>query len=96
MLDHTEKFPKSERFRLAQRLENSAFNFYELLVKATRSKQKRNVLFQADAELEKLRLYTRMAYARKLINPDQYRFVIGLQVEIGKLLGGWVKKLSDR
>lgn len=61
LLDHTEKFPKSERFRLARRLEDSAFAFYELLIQATRTSQKRRVLIQADLELEKLRLYVRMA-----------------------------------
>ena len=29
LLNLTEKFPKSERFRLARRLEDTAFTFYE-------------------------------------------------------------------
>lgn len=34
LLLHTEKFPKSERFRLARRLEDTCFEFYELLIQS--------------------------------------------------------------
>ena len=95
LLEHTEKFPKSERFRLARRLEDSAFAFYETLIRATRSKQKRAVLLQADLELDKLRLYLRMAHARKLTNPQQYRFAAAAVIEIGRLLGGWLKTIPE-
>ena len=95
LLTHTEKFPKNERFRLARRLEDTAFEFYELLVKATRStRRKGDILLQADLVLDKLRLYTRLAQARKLTSPRQYRHASGMLVEIGKLLGGWMKTIS--
>lgn len=92
LLEHTEKFPKSERFRLARRLEDSAFTFYEMLIRAARSKQKRTVLLQADLELDKLRLYVRMAQARQLTNSRQYRYAAEALIEIGRLLGGWLKE----
>lgn len=96
LLDHTGKFPKSERFRMAKRLEDSVFSFYELLIEATRStKRKRQLLIQADVELEKLRLYIRMSQQRKLTNISQYHFAAGVLVEIGKLLGGWLKTVPE-
>jgi four helix bundle protein len=96
ILDHTEKFPKSERFRMAKRLEDAAFSFYELLIEATRStKRKRQLLIQADVQLEKLRLYARMSQQRRLTNISQYHFASGLLVEIGKLLGGWLKTVPE-
>jgi hypothetical protein len=91
LLEHTEKFPKSERFRLARRIEDTAFTFYEILIRATRTRQPRPVLLQADLELDKLRLYVRMAHARKLTNARQYRFAADALIEIGRLLGGWLK-----
>jgi len=95
LLQHTEKFPKSERFRMARRLEETAFEFYELLVKAARTKQdSRQILVEADLELEKLRLYTRLAQARKLTSIRQYQYAAGQMMEIGRLLGGWIKSLS--
>lgn len=96
LLQHTEKFPKSERFRLAKRLEDSVFAFYELLIEATRSsKRKRQLLIQADVQLEKLRLYVRMSQARKLTSLSQYHFASNAMIEIGKLLGGWLKTVPE-
>jgi hypothetical protein len=91
LLHHTEKFPKSERFRLAKRIEDSAFDFYEALIRAVKSSNKKRVLYQADLELDKLRLYVRLAHARQLTSHEQYGFAANALTEIGKLLGGWIK-----
>ena len=96
LLNHTESFPRSERFRMAKRLEDSAFRFYELLIEASRStRQKRSLLLAADLELEKLRLFVRLAQQRKLTKLAQYHFAAQSLVEIGKLLGGWMKSLPE-
>lgn len=94
LLNHTEKFPKSERFRLAKRLEDSAFAFYERLIEATRTtRRKKQVLYQADLELEKLRLFMRLSQRRNLTKLAQYRFAAEQLTEMGNLLGGWLKSL---
>ena len=96
LLQHTENFPKRERFRLARRLEDTAFEFYQLLIQAARStRRRRAVLLQADLVLDQLRLYTRLSQARKLTSPRQYRHASGLLVEIGKLLVGWLKTIPS-
>jgi hypothetical protein len=96
LLEHTEKFPKSERFRMGKKLEDCAFGFYELLIVATRStKKKRQMLIQADIELEKLRLYIRLSQRRKVTSLSQYHFAANSLVEIGKLLGGWLNAIPD-
>lgn len=96
LLNHTEKFPKSERFRLARRLEDAAFEFYELLIRATRtSRRKQAALLDADLVLDRLRLYVRLSHARGLFSGDQYAYAAKLLVEIGKLLGGWLKSLGE-
>ncbi len=96
LLEHTEKFPKSERFRMGKKLEECAFEFYELLIVATRStKRKRQVLVQADVELEKLRLYVRLSQQRKLTSLSQYHFAANSLIEIGKLLGGWLNAIPE-
>lgn len=93
LLNHTEKFPKSERFRMAKRLEDTAFEFYELLITAARSTaRRRQLLLQADLVLDKWRLYMRLSQARKLTTQAQYQYAAAALVEIGKLLGGWLKK----
>jgi hypothetical protein len=93
LLHHTEKFPKSERFRMAKRLEDTAFDFYELLITAARSTaRRRQLLLQADLILDKWRLYVRLSHARRLTTQPQYEYAAAALIEIGKLLGGWLKK----
>lgn len=92
LLQHTARFPKSERFRLAKRVEDSAFRFYDLIARATKSgDQRRSVLLEADLELDRLRLNVRLCVELKLLTTAQYEYAAGLLVEIGKLLGGWLK-----
>jgi len=96
LLNHTEKFPKSERFRLARRLEDAAFELYDQLVIAARHKRdRRRLLLQADLTLDRLRLYLRLSHARHLTAANQYQYAAGLLGEIGALLGGWLKTLSS-
>ncbi|NDJ76469.1 MAG: four helix bundle protein, partial [Chloroflexi bacterium] len=45
----------------------------------------------ADAHLNKLRLYLRLAYHWGWFNDGQYRHVSEMVAEIGRLLGGWLK-----
>lgn len=54
------KFPKEQRFVLAQHLLDDATELHELLIRARRIKSpdaRRDVLAQADGKLEQLRLY---------------------------------------
>lgn len=95
LLNHTEKFPKNERFRMARRIEDTAFQFYELLIQAVRSRRKQALLLQADLELDKLRLYIRLSQARGLTKENQYEYAAHSLVEIGRLLGGWIKSLPE-
>lgn len=94
-LNHTENYPKSERFRLAKRLEDSLFGFHECLLAATRPAQTRAALAQADLELDKARFYIRLSHARKLLDAKQYEYAVNALTEIGRLLGGWLKSLPS-
>ncbi len=92
LLQHTARFPKSERFRLAKRVEDSAFRFYDLIARATKSGDKRrSVLLEADLELDRLRLNVRLCVELKLLTTAQYEYAATALVEVGKLLGGWLK-----
>ena len=95
LLQHTARFPKSERFRMAKRVDDSAFRFYDLIARATKSGEKRrSVLLEADLELDRLRLNVRLCVELKLLNIAQYEHAAGQLVEIGKLLGWWLKTVS--
>lgn len=94
LLPATLKFPKAQRFVLAQRVQAAAFNFYEAITAAGVAPNKARHLEQADIELQRLRLYLRLAHQFAFLNTGQYEHVARMVVEIGKLLGGWRKKLA--
>jgi O6-methylguanine-DNA--protein-cysteine methyltransferase len=85
-------FPRHQRAGLARRLEDSALNFYERILEAGKSKSDPRLLRAADLELDKVRFYLRMSKDLKSISLGQYAHAAELVVEIGKLLGGWMKR----
>ena len=92
-LNHCDHYPKSERFRLSRRLEEGLFDFYELLMESARAADARSGLMRADLLLDKVRFYVRLCHARKLMDDRQYEFAVNSMLEIGRLLGGWLKSL---
>jgi len=103
---HTDKFPKNERFRLAKRIEDSAFYLHVLLMRAAqigqrkideKSHQRETIILylkEADLELKKMQFYFRITNQKHLTNTNQYEYVSAKLIEIGKLLGGWIKKVK--
>lgn len=72
---------------------DAALNFQEALfdAHATEGKSRYNYLGRADAHLNKLRLYLRLANRWQWLNAGQYEHVSRMIEEIGRLLGGWQK-----
>lgn len=91
LLDHTRKFPKYERFRLAKVIEEAAFAFHACLIAAARPENTRQHLRQADIELDKLRAYLRLALECRYTSRNQYGYAAQQTAELGRLLGGWLK-----
>ena len=96
LLQHTEKYPKSERFRMAKRLEDGAFLLHETLVEATKAAACEEKLKVADVVLIKLKLYVRLGHDRKLLSLSQYEHASRMLLEIGKLLGGWLRSCTSQ
>jgi hypothetical protein len=91
----TLKFPKSQRFLLAERLSKMALDFYDLILEAVmKPEEQTGNLLAADQLLAKIRLYVRLSYDLKCISLGQYEHAALRIDEIGRLLGGWVKKSS--
>jgi len=91
LLPHTEKFRKSQRFGLAKRVEDAAFNFQAQIIKARKVTGANRVetLILADVELDVLRITLRLCHDMQLVSAAQYEHVSKMLVEIGKLLGAW-------
>ncbi len=94
LLPQCEHFPKSQRFVVTQRLVGAALDFQEAVFEAnSRSGAPRlRHLEGADAHLNKLRLYLRLAHHWQWLSAGQYEHVSRSVASIGKLLGGWIKQ----
>lgn len=79
---------------MTKRLQDALLNFQERIIEANRVRGNARValLRQADGELDKVRLYLRLANRWTWLDDDQYRHVSLMVQEIGRMLGGWIKK----
>lgn len=91
LLPHTGKFPKSHRFSVAVRLENAILDFVEQTAIANTRQNKMPLLKQADEALVKARLLFRLSYELRFINLQSYEHGSGKLIELGRMLGGWIK-----
>jgi len=85
------KFPKSQRFVLGQRIENAILEIFEGIIEANQEKNKMPFLKKISVELDKLRILIRLSKDLKFISIRQYSFSAEKINEIGKMLGGWMK-----
>lgn len=95
LLPATLKYPREHRYALALRTQQAAFDFYELIVQARKTRHKRDLLIQADVKLEQVRLYLRLARDLNLLSVRQYEHVTRLGSEVGALLGDWLKRIGS-
>jgi len=91
LLPATVKFPRQQRFVLAEAVQRTALSFQETLIEAAHDPQPRPVLRRADVTLTKLRFYLRLCRDLELFSVKQYAHAARLVDEIGRLLGGWIK-----
>ncbi len=95
LLPLTIKFPKSQRFLLAEKIGKLALEFYDVILEAAVTRPvSMDFIPQADLLLNKLRLYLRLSYDLHCISISQYEFASKSMDEIGRLLGGWKAKIS--
>lgn len=94
LLPKSERFPKLYRSTVTQRLMDAALDFQEALLtaQAYRGKIRLRHLRAADAHLDKVRLYLRLAHEWRWLSLGQYQHVSRMVAEIGRLLGGWVQQ----
>jgi hypothetical protein len=87
-----EKFPRSQKFLLGDRIQSQGLAVLGYLIAATyRPAQRQRCLEEANLELEHLRFGLRLAKDLKHLDFARYEFAARSVDEIGKLVGGWLK-----
>ena len=96
LLERVDSFPKNQRFVFGQRLADRTLNILEVLVNATYSPRKAELLARANRDIEVLRWLIRMATDRKLLTPRQYEHCCMSLNECGRMVGGWSKQAATK
>jgi hypothetical protein len=91
LIPATVKFPRHQRFVLAEAVQKTALHFQEQIIEAGLSNRPKNVLKKADITLAQLRIQLRLCFDLGFLGKGQYQHVATIIDEIGRLLGGWLK-----
>jgi len=92
VIPHLAKFPRNQRYTLGERVENKLFCLLELLIEAQYSKDKVNLLKQANLGIEQLRYLFRLCHDLRLVNNKTYELISRYLLDIGAQIGGWIKQ----
>lgn len=90
------RIPKSERYTLWQKCENTTLALLETLIETSHKKgeERAESLYSISNKLDLLKVFIRLAKETHTIDNQQYLQIQTLIQEIGKMVGGWIKSLS--
>ncbi len=89
------RIPKSERYTLWQKCENTTLELLEALIETSHRKgeQRLDVLYTLSNKLDLLKVFVRLAKETRTIDNPQYLQIQASIQEVGKMLGGWIKSV---
>ena len=90
------QYPKSERFALVTDIKRSMDTLLERCIEAQKKYYKKTTLQDMDVEIAKLRAYIRLSFQLGFLPPKKYEVWSEKVVEIGRMLGGWLKTVNSQ
>ena len=90
------QYPKGEKFALVVDIKRCMDVMLERIIEANKKYYKKTTLQELDVEVEKLKAYVRLSYNLGFLPPKKYEQWSGLVVEIGRMVGGWIKSVSKQ
>jgi len=96
VMELVKNFPRDQKFLLGSRLQNLCSDLLESYIEAFYAGDKgfkKEKLHAANIQLEKLRFFLRLAYEKGLFSTGRYRETSEKIQELGRMTGGWLKKL---
>ena len=91
LIPQLDKFPRSRRFTLGERVEAGSIEVLELLVEAAYTRNKDAPLRRANLRLEIVRHLWRLAHELKVVAIRQYEHGARLLDDLGRQIGGWLR-----
>lgn len=91
VLDRLERYPRSVRIILADRMGGLCLDILELIVQVLYTKRRTELLREINLQLERLRILVRLSKDRGHISLKQYEHCTKGINEVGAMVGGWLK-----
>lgn len=90
-----QRIPKSERYTLWQRCENTTLALLEAVIETghRHGEERMQSLYLISNRLDLLKVLIRLAKETRTIDNEQYLEVQSIIQEIGKMAGGWIKSV---
>src|SRR5262245_36242782 len=96
LLQQVNAFPRAYRFVLGDRIASTDLQTLEDRVKDSHTRDKRVVLDNVNLKLERLRYLLRMSKDLQLLSLRKYEYMAREMIEVGAMLGGWLKQQRNR
>ena len=86
-------FPKGKRYTLGQKIDQILLEIIELIITAgyLAREQKLPVLKKIGIKLDVIKILLRLSNEIKCLDNNKYQQIISNVLEVGKMLGGWIK-----
>ena len=84
-------FPKTKRYTLGQKLDNTTLDIFELLFSVPNSNNKTETLYKISNKIDLLKILLRLAKDTQGLTNKSYLELSEMLQEIGKMLGGWIR-----
>ncbi len=91
-----EKFPRSQKFLIGDRIQTAAHEVLDGLIEATYTRRREGVLSSVNLALEKLRFLFRLSLDLRCLDKRRYEFAARSLDEIGRQVGGWLRASRAR
>ena len=85
------QYPKSEKFALVVDINRCMHKILEKIIEANKKYYKKTTLQELDVEIMKLKAYLRLSYNLKFLPSKKYEIWSSKSVELGRMVGGWIK-----
>jgi hypothetical protein len=96
VIQRCDDFPKKHRFSVGDRWIDSCLDIETGLVEATYVRDKRGLLAAASRGLVRARVLARLAATLHAISLDQQAHFDRESLEVGRMVGGWLRSLMRR
>ena len=91
-----QQYPKSEKFALVTDIKRSMNVLLKRCIEAQKKYYKQTTLQDMDVEIATIRAYLRLSFQLGFLPMKKYEIWSGMVVEIGKMLGGWLKSVNNQ